>query len=174
MMSRKIPWMHGARLRILVAAVIVATTLISVAPPGMIGARAATVAPTAKVISGWPGGLKSYQGRYKLVNSTDATFAKSGELTIFGRIVHGLKGLQLSGILSLYTKSDTAVLYVTHFEKVGSTLSASVNSGIYTGPVIGKFHLVTRKGATMEAEFVPTQGRPIFLRFHRISSNPHP
>jgi hypothetical protein len=173
-MSRKIPWMHGARLRILVAAMIAAATLVSAGPRGIAGTQAATVSPTAKVISGWPGGLKSYQGRYKLVSSSSAAFAKSGELTIFGRIVHGLKGLQLSGILALYTKDDTAVLYVTHFEQIGSKLSASVNSGIYTGPVIGTFHLVTRKGATVKAEFVPNQGKVVSLRFHQISSNPHP
>ncbi|MGH2345052.1 MAG: hypothetical protein ACRDG4_07480, partial [Chloroflexota bacterium] len=137
-MSREIPYTRGARLRVLVAsAVVAAATLAGGGMHGTAQTLAATGSPTAKVVSGWPGGLKSYQGRYKLVSSSNAGFAKSGELTIFGRIVHGLKGLQLSGILALYTKDDTAVLYVTHFEQIGSKLSASVNSGIYTGPVIG-------------------------------------
>jgi hypothetical protein len=144
---------------------------------GAIGAdrtAAATAAPAAKVVSGWPGGLKSYQGRYKLVKASTASFAKSGELTIFGRFVKGLDGLQLSGILALYTSDGTNALYVTHFEQVGSKLTASVNLGIYTGPVIGAFNLVTRKGTMVTAKFVPTQGAAVSLTFKQISNDPHP
>ena len=166
-------WGVGRRLRL-------ATVLIAVLALAGLGPRdagpmlAATATPTAKTVPGWPGGLKSYQGRYKLITSSDAAFAKSGELTIFGRTVRGLKGLQLSGILSLYNSTGTSVLYLTHFGHMGSKLSAVINAGLYTGPVIGKFDLVTRKGAAMAAVIVPGHGAEIRLRFSEISNNPQP
>jgi hypothetical protein len=85
-----------------------------------------------------------------------------------------LTGLQLSGILALYTTDGTNALYVTHFKQVGSKLTASVNLGIYTGPVIGAFNLVSRKGTAVTARFVPTKGAPVTLTFKQISTDPHP
>jgi hypothetical protein len=157
-----------------VAATIVLLTLAVQIPRGAGHALAAAAAPVAKVVPGWPGGLKSYQGRYMLVTSSSAGFAKSGELTIFGRVVHGLKGLQLSGILALYAADGSSVVYLTRFVHVGSKLSATLHAGIYTGPTIGKFSLITRKGASMTAEFVPGHGTAVRLGFKEISNNPHP
>jgi hypothetical protein len=174
-MNRDLSHRRGGRFRgRLAAAVLTAATLIGGGAVAAGQAGAATTVTAPKVVSGWPGGIKSYQGRYKLVKASTASFAKSGELTLFGRFVKGLTGLQLSGILALYTSDGTNALYVTHFEQVGAKLTASVNLGIYTGPVIGAFNLVTRKGAAVTARFVPTQGAPVTLTFKRISTDPHP
>jgi hypothetical protein len=174
-MNRDLSRTRGVRFRRRLAAAILTTaTLMGGGAFTANHAAAASAAPAPKVVSGWPGGIKSYQGRYKLVSAGAATFAKSGELTIFGRFVKGLNGLQLSGILALYTSDGTNALYVTHFEQLGSKLTASVNLGIYTGPVIGTFNLVTRKGAKMTAKFVPNQGAPVLLTFKQISKDPHP
>ena len=161
------------RFRVVAVAILLLTLGVQV-PRGAGHALAAKASPAAKVVPGWPGGLKSYQGRYKLITSSNAGFAKSGELTIFGRVVHGLTGLQLSGILALYATDGSSVLYLTRFVHFGAKLSATLHAGIYTGPTIGKFSLLTRKGATMIAEFVPGHGAPIRLGFMEISSNPHP
>jgi len=165
---------RGVRFRLHVAAAVLsAATLIG----GVYNAHQAVAAPTApapRVVPGWPGGITSYQGRYRLVKASRASFATTGELTLFGRFVKGVKGLQLSGILALYSADGTNALYVTHFEQVGAKRTASVNLGIYTGPVIGAFNLVSRKGALLTAQFVPTKGAPVSLTFTQISKDPHP
>ncbi|HEY8286292.1 MAG TPA: hypothetical protein VIJ28_18045 [Chloroflexota bacterium] len=156
------------------AAMIILLTLAVQIPRGAGQALATTTPPAAKALPGWPGGLASYQGRYKLTTSASAGFAKSGELTIFGRVVHGLKGLQLSGILAVYATDGSSVLYLTRFVHSGSKLSATLHAGIYTGPTIGKFNLITRKGAVMVTELVLGHGAAIRLGFTEISNNPHP
>ena len=161
------------RFRVVAAALVLLTLGVQV-PRGAGHALAAKASPAAKAVPGWPGGLKSYQGRYSLVTSSNAGFAKSGELTIFGRVVHGLTGLQLSGILAVYAADGSSVLYLTRFVHAGEKLSATLHAGIYTGPTIGKFSLITRKGASMTAEFVPGHGTAVRLGFREISNNPHP
>jgi len=160
------------RFRIVAAAIVLLTLGIQIPRAGQ--AWAAKASPVAKVAPGWPGGLKSYQGRYTLITSSNAGFARSGELTIFGRVVHGLKGLQLSGILAVYTAEGSTVFYLTHFVHAGTKLGAALHAGIYTGPTVGKFSLITRKGASMTAEFVPGHGTAVRLGFKEISNNPHP
>jgi hypothetical protein len=134
---------------------------------------AAGPAATAKPVPGWPGGTPVYQGRYTLVKSSDATFAKTGMLTVFSRFVPRV-GPTISGILSLYTADGTNVLYLTHFTHSGTKLSTIVNLGIFTGPEIGKLQVLSRQGTSMVVKFVPFSGRAIELRFTRFSTNPHP
>lgn len=170
-MRGKVPGRHRLR--------IAATILALIALLGCYSRDAGwtLAAPTthaAKLLPGWPGGITSYQGRYKLTKSSDAGFAKSGELTLFGRVVPRVKGLQLSGILALYTADGTSVLYLTNFGHAGTKQSAVVHEGIYTGPIIGHFALVTRKGAAMTAAFVPDHGTDVHLWFSQISTSPHP
>ncbi len=66
------------------------------------------------------------------------------------------------------------MLYLAHFVHAGTTRSAQVSLGIYTGPEIGRFVVVSRHGAALAAMFVPLQGAPVSLRFVRFSMNPHP
>jgi hypothetical protein len=129
--------------------------------------------PAAKPVPGWPGGITAYQGRYKLVKSSDPGFAKSGMLTVFTRFVPR-QGPTISGILALYTADDTSVLYVTRFSHIGTKLSASVNLGIYTGPKIGILQVVSRQGAVLVVKFIPLSGSTAELQFDRFSTNPHP
>lgn len=149
---------------------------------GALGARAATVgavsaggAPLgAHTLPGWSGGAQAYEGRYRMVASSDASFARSGELTFFIRIVPHQTKPQLSGVLSLYTTDGTNVLYLSHFVHTGTTRSAQISLGIYTGPEIGRFIVVSRHGVALAATVVPLQGAPVSLRFVQFSTNPHP
>ena len=129
---------------------------------------------SVSVIPGWPGGPGAYTGRYRLTASGDAGFARSGTLTIFARTVPHQAKPQMSGILSLYTTDGTNVLYLAHFVHAGTTRSAQVSLGIYTGPEIGRFVMVSRHGAALAARFVPLKGAPVSLRFVEFSTSPHP
>ncbi len=139
------------------------------------GAASAGGVPVGgRAIPGWPGNPQAYEGRYRLVASNDDSFARSGALTFFTRKVPHQTKPQLSGILSLYTTDGTNVLYLSHFVHAGTTRSAQVSLGIYTGPEIGRFVVVSRNGAALAATFVPLQGAPVSLRFIQFSTNPHP
>lgn len=151
----------------------IACVLLGSGTPGT-GALAAGSTGATKVIPGWPGGLTSYEGRYRLTASSNGAFAHSGMLTIFGRTVPHQANKQMSGILALYTPDGTNVVYLTHFVHAGTKLSARVNLGIYTGPEIATFRLVSRQGISLLVTYVPLQGAPISLHFSRISTNPHP
>lgn len=139
---------------------------------GAVGAAGSTGA--VKPIPGWPGGLTSYEGRYRLITSSNTAFANAGMLTIFGRTVPHQAKPQMSGILALYTTDGTNVVYLTHFVHAGTKLSARVNLGIYTGPEIATFNVVSHQGTSMLVKYLPLQGTSISLHFSRISSNPHP
>ena len=144
---------------------------------GMCGTAAAGSAGATsgvKAAPGWPGGLSSYEGRYRLTASSDASFARSGMLTIFARKVPHQDKPQMSGILALYTTDGTNVLYLTHFTHAGTKLSAQLNLGIYTGPHMGTFVLVSHHGAALVVHVMPLQGAAVLLHFNRISANPHP
>jgi len=158
-----------------VAAVVVTVALLL--GGGVAGAHAAPWGGSTSNVTalpGWPGGPGAYAGRYRLTASGDASFAQSGMLTIFTRTVLHQPKPQMSGILSLYTADGTNVLYLTHFVHAGTTSSAQVNLGIYTGPLIGRFAVASHQGAALAATFVPLEGAPVPLRFTRISANPHP
>ncbi len=174
---------RGVAGRLLRCATVVATVAtVTLLGSGPLRARAAsTGAPVAggtpvsgPAIPGWPGKPQAYEGRYRLTASSDDSFARSGALTVFTRIVPHQPKPQLSGILSLYTTDGTNVLYLSHFIHAGTTRSAQVSLGIYTGPEIGRFVLVSRHGAALAATFVPLQGAPVSLRFVQFSTNPHP
>jgi hypothetical protein len=135
---------------------------------------ASGAAPAATAIPGWPGGAKPYLGRYHLVSSSDANIAKSGMLTIFTRIVPHQPAPVISGILALYSMNGTNALYLSHFLHTGLKLTATVNLGIYTGPKIATFVVVSRNGPDMMVKFVPVSGTVISMHFMRFSLNPHP
>ncbi len=163
--------------RLGLAAVVVVTTLFGPA----LGARASTGVIVAGGVSiggpalpGWPGGPRLYEGRYRLIASSDDSFARSGTLTVFTRTVPHQTKPQLSGVLSLYTDAGTNVLYLTHFVHTGTARSAQVNLGIYTGPEVGRFVVVLRRGAALGVTFVPLQGPSVSLRFVQFSTSPHP
>lgn len=161
------------------AAVVAAATLLG---GGVQGARAAATAAASAggvpvsgpAVPGWPGKPQSYEGRYHLVASSDASFAQSGELTVFLRKVPHVIKPQLSGVLSLYTMNSTNLLYLSHFVHAGTARSAQLSLGIFTGPEIGRFVLVSHQGTALAATFVPLQGAPVSLRFVQFSTNPHP
>ncbi len=171
----------GRLLRFAMAAAIAAATA-TLLGGGALGAQAAAVgaasaggAPVSgRAIPGWPGSPRAYEGRYRLVASSDDSFARSGALTVFTRIVPHQTKPRLSGVLSLYTTDGTNVLYLSHFVHAGTTRSAQVSLGIYTGPEIGRFVVVSRHGAALAATFVPLQGAPVSLRFVQFSTSPHP
>ncbi len=154
----------------------VALCLGAVAPAGGGVAVAAPTASaaTAATAAGWPGGLAAFQGRYHLTASSSSSFATSGTLTIFGRVVPRQPHPVMSGILSLYAKTGTTVLYLTQFVHLGKALSAQVNAGLFTGPKIGVLHVQQHAGAELVTGFVLGQAAVISLHFTRFSSNPHP
>lgn len=135
----------------------------------------AAVSAAAQAGPGWPGGNAKYLGRYRLTWSSSATLAHGGELTIFLR-----KGVPnqpkpiLGGILALYGADGTNVLYLTHFEHTGAKLSARVNLGIYTGPVIGSFNVTSIHGNNMIASLSQVDGTVTSLHLTRFTTNPHP
>lgn len=153
-------------------------TLLGAAVGGQAASTGATVAGGTPVsgpaVPGWPGNPRAYEGRYRMVASSDDSFARSGALTVFTRIVPHQTKPRLSGVLSLYTTDGTNVLYLSHFVHAGTTRSAQVSLGIYTGPEIGRFVVVSRHGAALAATFVPLQGAPVSLRFVQFSTSPHP
>jgi len=160
------------------AAVVVITTLLGGALEAQASSTSVIVAggvsPSGPALPGWPGGPQAYRGRYRLIASSDNSFAQSGVLTIFTRTVPHQTKPQLSGILSLYTTAGANVLYLTHFIHMGSTRSAQVNLGIYAGPEIGRFVVVLHHGAALGITFVPLQGASVSLRFVHFSTSPHP
>lgn len=170
----------GRLLRFAMAAAIAATTATLLggalgAQGAAVGAASAGGAPvSARTIPGWPGSPQSYEGRYRMVASSDGSFARSGALTFFTRQVPHQTKPQLSGVLSLYTTDGTNVLYLSHFVHAGTTRSAQVSLGIYTGPEIGRFVVMSRHGVALVVTFVPLQGAPVSLRFIQFSTNPHP
>ncbi|MDB5058239.1 MAG: hypothetical protein JWO59_1711 [Chloroflexi bacterium] len=168
----------GPRPRWYVSILIALVTVVSLSAGGLRGgsnAHAAGAPAAIKVVPGWPGGITVYKGRYRLTNSGDPSFAKSGMLTVFTRVVPHQPKPQMSGILSLYADSGTNVLYLSHFTTTGTKLSANVTLGIYTGPEIGKFVVTMHQGAELVANFVPVLGgSTVKLQFTRFSKNPHP
>ena len=127
-----------------------------------------------KPIPGWPGAKAQYLGRYNLIKSSDPTLATSGELVIFTRIVPPVRILALSGILTLVTKGDTNVVYLTHFVHAGAKLWTQVNLGIYTGPVLGRFTVTAIKGNDLSGTLTPAGQAPVKLSFVRFTKSPHP
>ena len=128
----------------------------------------------AGVIPSWPAPSSQYLGRYHLTASSAPMLATSGELTIFLRVVPKVPQPALSGILSLKTKTQTNVLYLTAFKHTSSKLWTSINLGIFTGPVLGSFVVTSIKGDQMTAQFVQATQAPITFSFVRFSHNPHP
>ena len=127
-----------------------------------------------KAIPGWPGGNAKYIGRYHLVKSSDSSLATGGELTLFTMVVRPAPKPVLRGILTLTTKSQTNVVYLTKFVHAGSALWTTVNLGIYTGPVLGQFKVISIKGEQLVAALVQPGAAPVTLQFIRFSTNPHP
>ncbi len=80
----------------------------------------------------------------------------------------------LCWLFGLSVRLPTRMLYLAHFVHAGTTRSAQVSLGIYTGPEIGRFVVVSRHGAALAATFVPLQGAPVSLRFVQFSTSPHP
>jgi hypothetical protein len=128
----------------------------------------------AKAIPGWPGAASQYLGRYHLTSSSDPALATGGELTVFLRKVPPMPKPLLSGILSLTTKNQTNVVYLTKFMHAGTKLWTTVNLGIYTGPVLGQFKVTSIHDGQLVAEIVQKGAAPVTLQLMRFSMNPHP
>jgi hypothetical protein len=131
-------------------------------------------ARAAGTVAGWPGGLTAYQGRYRLTFSSSASLATSGMLTIFGRKVPHQEYPQMSGILSLYSSDDSNVLYLTHFSTSGTHLSARVNLGIYTGPLVATFAVRSYRAGTLSATMTQIDKTTTRLTLVRFSTDPQP
>ena len=125
-------------------------------------------------VPGWPGEKTAYIGRYRLISSGNAALARRGQLTVFLRKVRGEKMPILSGILALYGTAGMNVFYLTHFAHAGTRLWTSVNMGIYTGPVIGRFNVQCFCRSQLHATLALQKGSHVVLRFVRFSKNPHP
>jgi len=122
---------------------------------------------------GWPGPKAQYLGRYRLTRSSDNALARQGDLTVFQREVPR-QGAAMSGILNLYGTDETNVFYVTRFAHAGTKLWATVNVGVYSGPVVGTFNVTCYCHNMMNAVFKVQDGATVSLRFLRYSANPHP
>ena len=162
------------RHRGLIVVALLALCLAVVVPAAAGTVWTARAASTTKAVAGWPGGLAAYQGRYHLTASSSVSFATSGTLTIFGRVVPRQPHPVMSGILSLYATSGTTVLYLTQFVHMGTVLSAQVNAGLFTGPRIGAFRVRQHAAGDLVAGFVQARGGMVTLHFARFSTNPHP
>jgi hypothetical protein len=95
-------------------------------------------------------------------------------LTIFMRTVPHEPRPVLSGVLALNGASQTNVLYLTHFIHAGPKLSTAVNLGIFTGPVLGKFVVVSHDSRILTASLLATGQAPLQFTFLHFSQNPHP
>lgn len=148
---------------------------VATAAPGSPGRTTAAHAPAAyQVAVSWPGNTAQYLGRYRLTASTDLDLAQTGMLTIFMRTVPHEPRPVLSGILALNGTNQDNVLYLTHFEHSGPKLSTSVNLGIYTGPVLGRFVVTAHDSHAMSASLLATGQAPLQFTFQHFSRNPHP
>ena len=141
--------------------------------------RAFGVSPAAQqraVAAPQPGWGKSavYIGRYHLSKGSNPAIASSGELTVFTRIVPHQPAPVISGILALDGSDGTNVLYLTHFLHTPRKLWARVNLGIYTGPEIGTFFVISFHGNQMQAMLTELDGAKVSLTFVRFSHSPHP
>lgn len=142
------------------------------AAPAQVASRARAAA--TKAIPGWPGATSQYLGRYHLTKSSDPALATGGELTVFLRVVRPNPKPVLSGILSLDTKTQSNVVYLTKFMHAGTKLWTTVNLGIYTGPVLGQFAVISDHQGHLAGDIVRKGASPVALQFVRFSSNPHP
>jgi len=126
---------------------------------------------------GWPVPRAAYLGRYTMAWSSDPSFARSGFLTLFMRSITKPKAMVVpSGIVSVFGRDATTVLYLTKFGHLGSRAMAEVNLGLYTSPPVGTVQLTTFSvtNHTLTLVFSAPGGAPVAMRFIRYSANPHP
>ena len=106
-----------------------AAALPATAPPTA-AVPAAKTAAGGRAKPGWPVPSAAYLGRYTMTWSSDASFARSGFLTLFMRSITKPKAMVVpSGIVSVFGRDATTVLYLTKFGHLGSRAIPFHSSG---------------------------------------------
>lgn len=132
----------------------------------------ASLAPAAlagKAGEGW-GRDATFIGRYHMkVLAPGPAGVRGGRLTMF--IQEEFPGSEApAGILTLRTKTNNAVVYLTDLRHRGRTRTATVKGGAFVGPTIGRFE-ATMKRPGILAGTVTARGfghvKAVFTRFSR-------
>ena len=126
---------------------------------------------------GWQLKMPAYLGRYRMTWSSDQVFAGSAILTLFMRpVTKPKKATFPSGVLSVFGRDQTTVLYITKLRHTSTDDLANVSTGNYTYPPIGQIRLARfdQRHHTLMLVFRSAYSDQIELSFSRYSDNPHP
>ena len=135
-----------------------------------------TPPPVPGWVPGWLVNPPVYEGRYRLVSSTNLNGKKNvgvtGELTVFMQPPFRGKPAAPAGILALHRRHSQFVFYLTDLDHDGKTLESLVHGGSFLAPATGRF-TVSRLAA---GRIVGTLTQPGIaaqtLTFRRFSKNP--
>lgn len=125
----------------------------------------------------WPAAQSAYFGRYRLIASTDRSFARSALLTLFLREIKKPREMTVpSGVLSAFAPGQTTVLYLSRLRNAGPRGMADVSAGNFGYPPVGEARILgfDQHRHLLMLAFSPSRGRTVRLSFLRYSANPHP
>ena len=145
-------------------------------------AAAAALAAAPKAPPGWePGWLAppaSYLGRYNLTASDSTSGAANkgveGQLTLFIQVAFPGKPGVPSGIISLHSKKETEVFYLTDLDHDGMQRLSLVHGGAFVAPPTGSFTVSTLGHGVLAGALKQKGLAPQVLTFKRFSTNPAP